>query len=80
MKDEPKWQDPKVRSFAKSGCHDCTIDLGDGNSSPTGPAEKRPPGRDKSKVVKKKAKSSVGSASSTEYASKMQVFLCKRFL
>ena len=72
MKNEPKWQDPKVRSFAKSGCHDCTIDLGDGNSSPSGPAEKRPLGRDKSKVAKKKAKSSAGSASSTEYASKMQ--------
>jgi len=72
MKDEPKWQDPKVRSFGKSGGRDGAINLGGDNSSPSGSAEKRPPGRDTSKVAKKKAKSSAGSASSTEYASKMQ--------
>jgi len=72
MKNEPKWQDPKVRSFGKSGGRDDTINLGDGNSSPTGSAEKRPPGSDTSKVPKKKAKSSAGSTSSMEYASKMQ--------
>jgi len=72
MKNEPKWQDPKVRSFGKSGGRDDTINLGDDNSSPTGSAEKRPPGRDTSKVPKKKAKSSAGSTSSMEYASKMQ--------
>ncbi|PUZ69008.1 hypothetical protein GQ55_2G074300 [Panicum hallii var. hallii] len=76
MKDEPKWQDPKPRAFAKSaggdGFGEDTINLGDDNSSPTGSAEKRPMGRDSAKAAKKKANSSTGSASSLEYASRMQ--------
>jgi hypothetical protein len=76
MKDEPKWQDPKPRAFAKSaggdGFGEDTINLGDDNSSPTGSAEKRPMGRDSAKAAKKKANSSMGSASFSEYASRMQ--------
>ena len=76
MKDEPKWQDRKARAFAKSaggdGFGEDTINLVKDNSSPTGSAEKRPMGRDSSKAAKKKANSSAGSASSSEYASRMQ--------
>jgi len=76
MKDEPKWQDRKARAFAKSaggdGFGEDTINLVNDNSSPTGSAEKRPMGRDSSKAAKKKANSSAGSASSSEYASRMQ--------
>ncbi|KAF8715535.1 hypothetical protein HU200_027192 [Digitaria exilis] len=73
MKDvEPKWQDTKSRAFAKlpgaDGFGEDTINLGDNNSSPTGSAEKRPMGRDEAKAAKKKANSSAGSASSSEYA------------
>ncbi|CAN6253058.1 unnamed protein product, partial [Urochloa humidicola] len=128
MKDEPKWKDPKPKSFAKSAGgdgfgedngHDLGDDngsppgsagkrpmvgddngsppgsagkrpvvgddngsppgsagerpvVGDDNGSPHGSAGKRPMGRDSAKAAKKKANSSAGSTSSSEYASRMQ--------
>ncbi|KAL6659721.1 hypothetical protein ACP70R_002550 [Stipagrostis hirtigluma subsp. patula] len=76
MKDEPKWQDPKSRAFANSaggdGFGEGRINIGDDNSVPTESGEKRPMGRDRAKALKKKANSDVGSASSSEYAWKMQ--------
>jgi len=74
MKDEPKWQDPKPRSFPKSGGgeNDGIVNLEDDNGIPTGAPEERPMGRDTSKVPKKKANSDASSTSSSEYALRLQ--------
>ncbi|TVU35356.1 hypothetical protein EJB05_17242 [Eragrostis curvula] len=76
MKDEPKWQDPKSRAFGNAvrgdGFGEDRINLGDDNSVPTESGEKRPMGRDRAKALKKKANSDAGSASSSEYAERMQ--------
>nr|XP_034599726.1 uncharacterized protein LOC117860492 [Setaria viridis] len=91
MKDEPKWQNPKPRGFGKSTGGDGfgedsshepdTNDLGDDNSSLTGSARRRPMGRDSAKAARKKANSSAGSTSSSEYASRMQdLSLQKKFI
>ncbi|RLN34939.1 hypothetical protein C2845_PM03G00830 [Panicum miliaceum] len=74
MKDEPKWQDPKPRSFAKSagGDGEATINLGDDNGSQAAEADERPMGRDSAKAPKKKANLDAGSTSCSEYASRMQ--------
>ncbi|GJN26225.1 hypothetical protein PR202_gb14140 [Eleusine coracana subsp. coracana] len=76
MKDEPKWQDPKTGASAKQatgeGFGDDPINLGDDNCSPTTATEKRPIGRDSAKAAKKKANSTPGSSSSSEYASTMK--------
>ncbi|CAN6317651.1 unnamed protein product [Urochloa humidicola] len=73
IKDEPKWKDPKPKAFAKSAGgdgfgEDSSHDLGDDNGSPPGSAM----GRDSAKAVKKKANSSAGSTSPSEYASRRQ--------
>lgn len=76
MKDEPRWQDAKSRANSKSaageGFGEDTINLEDGNCSPTRATETRPMGRDQAKAAKKAANSSGGSASSSEYASRME--------
>ncbi|CAN6336293.1 unnamed protein product [Urochloa humidicola] len=76
LKDSPNWQDPKNRSCPNTAEGDGfgadTINLGDDNSSPPEPTGKRPMGRDSCKAAKKKANSSAGSTSSSEYASRMQ--------
>ncbi|KAJ1278361.1 hypothetical protein BS78_04G073500 [Paspalum vaginatum] len=59
LKDEPKWQDVKQKNFRTVGT----------DASPS-TAGKRPSGRDAAKSRKKKCPS--GSASSSEYASKLQ--------
>ncbi|TVU48862.1 hypothetical protein EJB05_00143 [Eragrostis curvula] len=82
MKDEPKWQDPKSRAFANAargdGFGEDRTNLGDDNSVPTESGEKRPMGRDRAKALKKKANSDVGSASSSEYAERMQEILFQK--
>lgn len=73
MKDEPKWQEPKHGGVGEDIGHESnTIDLEDGNSGPASSAGKRPMGRDAAKAARKKANYSIGSASSSEYASRMQ--------
>ncbi|TVU30025.1 hypothetical protein EJB05_21627, partial [Eragrostis curvula] len=76
MKDELKWQDPKSRAFANAargdGFGEDRTNLGDDNSVPTESGEKRPMGTDRAKALKKKANSDAGSASSSEYAERMQ--------
>ncbi|CAN6233207.1 unnamed protein product, partial [Urochloa humidicola] len=101
MKDEPKWKDPKPKSFAKSAGGDGFGEdngrdlgddngsppgsagkrpmVGDDNGSPPGSAGKRPMGRDSAKAAKKKANSSAGSTSSSEYASRMQDVSLQKF-
>ncbi|CAO2199954.1 unnamed protein product [Urochloa humidicola] len=75
MKDSPNWQDPNNKSIGNSDGGDAfapdTVNL-DGNSSPPASAGKRPMCRDACKAAKKKANSSAGSASSSDYASRMQ--------
>ena len=84
MKHEPKWQDPKHRTFEKSGAasgggdNDATINLDEDNGNPGGAAEERPPGRDRSKVSKKKANSDAGSASSSEWSARMEDLTLQR--
>ena len=84
MKHEPKWQDPKHRTFEKSGAasgggdNDATINLDEDNGNPGGAAEERPPGRDWSKVSKKKANSDAGSASSSEWSARMEDLTLQR--
>ncbi|TVU34056.1 hypothetical protein EJB05_15881, partial [Eragrostis curvula] len=64
MKDEPRWQDAKSRANSKSaageGFGEDTINLEDGNCSPTRATETRPMGRDQAKAAKKAANSSGG--------------------
>ncbi|CAO2201260.1 unnamed protein product [Urochloa humidicola] len=71
MKDEPKWQEPKGRAGKSSGgdgLAEASINIGDDDKE----AGYRPMGRDQAKAAKKKANSSGGSTSSSEYAAKMQ--------
>lgn len=77
---EPKWQDPKSRAYEKSSAGEGfgEDNIGGDNSSPTREAENRPIGRDQAKAAKKAANSSGGSASSSEYASKMQELSLQR--
>ncbi|TVU33323.1 hypothetical protein EJB05_25133 [Eragrostis curvula] len=76
MKDEPRWQDAKSRANSKAtageGFGDEYVNLEDVNCSPTRATETRPMGRDQAKAAKKAANSSGGSASSSEYASRME--------
>ncbi|CAN6233208.1 unnamed protein product, partial [Urochloa humidicola] len=53
--------------------------VGDDNGSPHGSSGKRPMGRDSAKAAKKKANSSAGSTSSSEYASRMQDVSLQKF-
>ncbi|KAL6896895.1 hypothetical protein ACP4OV_007467 [Aristida adscensionis] len=74
MKDEPKWQDPKLRETTKDagGSGFGEGETHAGGSRPGGTAGSRPVGRDSAKAAKKKANSSAGSSSSSEYAARMQ--------
>ncbi|KAL6856989.1 hypothetical protein ACP4OV_018371 [Aristida adscensionis] len=74
MKNEPKWQDPKQREISKealgSDFGEDNINVGGSNAGGSGGS--RPMGRDSAKAAKKNANSSAGSASSSEYAARMQ--------
>ncbi|KAL6907437.1 hypothetical protein ACP4OV_002476 [Aristida adscensionis] len=80
MKDEPKWQDPKVREIAReaggSGFGD--DDIHAGGSSPAGTGGSRPLGRDSAKAAKKNATSSPGSSVSSEWSARMQDLSLKK--
>ncbi|OEL17101.1 hypothetical protein BAE44_0021880, partial [Dichanthelium oligosanthes] len=79
LKDEPKWMDlkRKIDKIADNAGEvpvphgSNTVDLDPGEASPGSSTEKCPMGRDAAKAARKKAAST--SASSSEYASKMQV-------